>query len=75
MLQVSEAVLQSILKCLVSVVNSESAVLASVAMQALGHIGLRVPLPQLVNDSTAGSFRYLQIPVLVSSVRLHFASC
>ncbi len=41
-------------KCLVDVVNSETATLASVAMQALGHIGLRVSLPPLITDSTSG---------------------
>ncbi|KAJ4724481.1 Proteasome-associated ECM29 [Melia azedarach] len=48
---ITEALFQSTLKCLIDVVNSETATLASVAMQALGHIGLRVPLPPLVNGS------------------------
>ncbi|KAK9274184.1 hypothetical protein L1049_018998 [Liquidambar formosana] len=46
---------QNTVKCLVDIVNSETAVLASVAMQALGHIGLRVPLPPLVHDSSSAS--------------------
>ncbi|XP_056161044.1 uncharacterized protein LOC115693959 [Syzygium oleosum] len=49
----SEVLLQSVLKCLVDVVNSENATLASIAMQALGHIGLRVPLPSIADDSTS----------------------
>lgn len=52
--QITEALFQSTLKCLIDVVNSETATLASVAMQALGHIGLRVPLPPLVNGSDSG---------------------
>ncbi|CAK7330671.1 unnamed protein product [Dovyalis caffra] len=44
---------QKILKCLTGVADSETATLASVAMQALGHIGLRVPLPPLVDDSSS----------------------
>ncbi|KAF9665771.1 hypothetical protein SADUNF_Sadunf16G0158400 [Salix dunnii] len=44
---------QKILKCLTDVAISESATLASVAMQALGHIGLRAPLPPLVDDSSS----------------------
>lgn len=45
---------QNTLRCLVDVVNSETSALAAVAMQALGHIGLRVSLPPLVNDSSSG---------------------
>ncbi|XP_056162562.1 uncharacterized protein LOC130136561 [Syzygium oleosum] len=57
----SEVLLQSVLKCLVDVVNSENATLASIAMQALGPIGLRVPLPSIADDSTsAGIFMVLQ---------------
>ncbi|KAA8544630.1 hypothetical protein F0562_022642 [Nyssa sinensis] len=52
---ISESLLQSTLKCLVDVVNSETATLASVAMQALGHIGLCVPLPPLLHDSSSVS--------------------
>ncbi|KAH7837827.1 hypothetical protein Vadar_018494 [Vaccinium darrowii] len=51
---VSESLLQATIKCLVDVVNSETATIASVAMEALGHIGLRVPLPPL-DDSSSGS--------------------
>ncbi|KAF7850461.1 hypothetical protein BT93_L5473 [Corymbia citriodora subsp. variegata] len=50
---IPEVLLQSALKCLANVVKSESATLASVAMQALGHIGLRVPLPSIADDSTS----------------------
>ncbi|XP_051141908.1 uncharacterized protein LOC127258894 isoform X2 [Andrographis paniculata] len=52
---ISESVLQSVLKCLVNVVNIETAALASVAVQALGHIGICIPLPPLLMDSTAAS--------------------
>ncbi|KAH7560788.1 hypothetical protein JRO89_XS10G0102900 [Xanthoceras sorbifolium] len=48
---IPETLFQNTLKCLINVVNSETATLASVSMQALGHIGLRVPLPPLANDS------------------------
>ncbi|KAH9741798.1 ARM repeat superfamily protein [Citrus sinensis] len=48
---IPEALFQSTLKCLVDVVNSETATLSSVAMQALGHIGLCVPLPPLIHAS------------------------
>ncbi|EXB37190.1 hypothetical protein L484_013555 [Morus notabilis] len=50
---IPETLLQNTLKFLVDVVNSETASLASVAMQALGHIALRVPLPLLTNDSSS----------------------
>lgn len=52
--QISDSVLQSVLKCLVDVINSESSTVASVAMQALGHIGICTPLPPLVVDSAEG---------------------
>ncbi|XP_075078275.1 uncharacterized protein LOC107799855 isoform X1 [Nicotiana tabacum] len=55
---IPETLLQSTLKCLVDVVNSETATLASFAMQALGHIGLCIPLPLLLVDSSS-------VPILV----------
>ncbi|KAF3455353.1 hypothetical protein FNV43_RR05803 [Rhamnella rubrinervis] len=42
---------QSTLKCLVDIVNSETATLVAVAMQAIGYIALRVPLPSFINES------------------------
>ncbi|XP_030522220.2 proteasome adapter and scaffold protein ECM29 isoform X2 [Rhodamnia argentea] len=58
---IPEVLLQSVLKCLVDVVNSENATLASIAMQALGHIGLRVSLPSIADDSTSADiFMVLQ---------------
>ncbi|CAN1830461.1 Proteasome adapter and scaffold protein ECM29 [Linum perenne] len=45
-----EPMLQDVLRCLTNVANSESPVLASIAMQALGHIGLRVPLPPIPDN-------------------------
>lgn len=53
-IQIQEEQLQSTLKCLVDVVNSESATLASISMQALGHIGLSGSLPSLVCGSSSG---------------------
>ncbi|KAH9605188.1 hypothetical protein KSS87_006613 [Heliosperma pusillum] len=46
-----EAVLPGTIKRLVDVVNLETPALASIAMQALGHIGLRGSLPQVICDS------------------------
>jgi len=48
-----EIFLRKTLRCLVDVVNSETSALAAVAMQALGHIGLRISLPPL-DDSNSG---------------------
>ncbi|XP_038694487.1 proteasome adapter and scaffold protein ECM29 isoform X1 [Tripterygium wilfordii] len=56
---IPETLFQSIVNCLIEVVNSETAVLASVAMQALGHIGLRTPIPPVVNGS--GSVEILAV--------------
>lgn len=53
--QIPKTLFQNTLKFLVDVVNSETAPLASVAVQALGHIALRVPLPSLIVDSSSGS--------------------
>ncbi|XP_021604828.1 proteasome adapter and scaffold protein ECM29 isoform X2 [Manihot esculenta] len=47
---IQDTLFQNILKCLTDVANSETAFLASVAMEALGHIGLRVPLPPLCDS-------------------------
>ncbi|MCI24920.1 proteasome-associated protein ECM29, partial [Trifolium medium] len=49
-----EIFLQQTLRCLVDVVNSETSALAAVAMQALGHIGLRISLPPLDNSNSDG---------------------
>ncbi|XVE59843.1 hypothetical protein DITRI_Ditri05aG0079400 [Diplodiscus trichospermus] len=50
---IPQELLQNTVKSLVDVVNSESATLASIAMQALGHIGLYAPLPSLVRNSSS----------------------
>lgn len=50
-----EILLQDTLRCLVDVVNSETSALAATAMEALGHIGLRISLPPL--DSNSGKFK------------------
>ncbi|QCE01566.1 proteasome component ECM29 [Vigna unguiculata] len=46
-----EILLEDTLRCLVDVVNSETSALAATAMQALGHIGLRISLPPLDSNS------------------------
>ncbi|KAH7672010.1 proteasome component ECM29 protein [Dioscorea alata] len=50
---ISEAQRDQIVEHLVKVVESESAILASTAMEALGHIGLRCALPALPRDSNS----------------------
>lgn len=50
-LEMPEGILQHTIKCLVDVVNLETAALASIGMQALGHIGLRATLPPIVYES------------------------
>lgn len=49
-----EIFLRKTLRCLVDVVNSETSALAAVAMQALGHIGLRISLPPLDDSNSDG---------------------
>ncbi|XP_050238689.1 uncharacterized protein LOC126688135 isoform X2 [Mercurialis annua] len=56
---IQETLIQNVLKGLTDVVNSETAILASVAMEALGHIGLRAPLPPLADSS--GSVEILSL--------------
>ncbi|KAK3025960.1 hypothetical protein RJ639_040934, partial [Escallonia herrerae] len=51
---ISQSLLVSTMKCFVDAIESETATLASVAMQALGHIGLYVPLPLLFHESSSG---------------------
>ncbi|KAF3327246.1 proteasome-associated protein ECM29 isoform X1 [Carex littledalei] len=58
---ISEELYRSIIEALVKVVESETAPLASAAMEALGHIGLRTLLPVITRDSiTAGVLIILQ---------------
>ncbi|MED6171999.1 hypothetical protein PIB30_046081, partial [Stylosanthes scabra] len=49
-----ELLLQNTLRCLIDVVKSETSVLAAVAMQALGHIGLRVAIPPVDDSNSDG---------------------
>ncbi|KDP43192.1 hypothetical protein JCGZ_22744 [Jatropha curcas] len=56
---IPEQLFQNILKCLTDIVKSETAILASVAMEALGHIGLCAPLPPLAENS--GSVEILSL--------------
>nr|GMD14620.1 proteasome-associated protein ECM29 homolog isoform X1 [Ipomoea batatas] len=51
---IPESLLQSVLRCLTDVVNLETPSLASIAMQALGHVGLSVRLPPLLDGSNSG---------------------
>lgn len=53
-LKISEEQYRSIIEALVKVVESETAPLASAAMEALGHIGLRTTLPVITRDSITG---------------------
>eukprot|EP00268_Persea_americana_P062214 TRINITY_DN795_c0_g1_i5.p1 TRINITY_DN795_c0_g1~~TRINITY_DN795_c0_g1_i5.p1 ORF type:complete len:1799 (+),score=364.65 TRINITY_DN795_c0_g1_i5:189-5585(+) len=58
---VSQSLLVSTVNCLIDVVKSESATLASIAMEALGHVGLRGPLPAVDRESmSAGILIILQ---------------
>ncbi|GAA0159929.1 scaffold/adaptor protein [Lithospermum erythrorhizon] len=49
---IPEQTLQTVIKRLADVINSESTTIASVAMEALGHIGLCTSLPSLPHDSS-----------------------
>jgi len=42
----------------VNVIESESTALASVAIEAIGHIGLRCALPALDRNSVSGSLTF-----------------
>ncbi|KAL9248317.1 hypothetical protein vseg_021654 [Gypsophila vaccaria] len=53
--EILEVVLPGTIKRLVDVVNTETPALASIAMQALGHIALRGALPPVINDSGPAS--------------------
>ncbi|XP_020682977.1 proteasome adapter and scaffold protein ECM29 [Dendrobium catenatum] len=54
--KISESLFSSIVNHLVSVVELEASSLASVSMEALGHIGLRRPLPNDINhDAISGN--------------------
>ncbi|KAD4180200.1 hypothetical protein E3N88_28791 [Mikania micrantha] len=48
---ITDVLLQNILECLIDVVNSDTATLASVAMQGLGYVGLCSPFPKLIHES------------------------
>lgn len=61
LLQISEVLFESTVNLLVHVVESESIELSSAGMEALGHIGLRCPLPTLNRDSVSGSFFFTDI--------------
>lgn len=68
--QIPDALFQTTLKCLVDVTNSETAPLASIATQALGHIGLIIPLPSLVIDSSSGNLMVFALSFTIFSLLL-----
>lgn len=78
-LQVSVSLLKKSLQCLVDIVNSETASLASVAMESIGHVGLRIPLSH--HDPTSGEFDEVQIstciliPILKGLTSTNFDWC
>lgn len=53
-IQISEKLLVATINCMVDLAKSESAALASIAMEALGHIGLRCRLPGCSHDGATG---------------------
>ena len=53
-MQISEDMVQNVVDILVKVVISEGSTLASVAMESLGHIGLRCALPSINQNSSTG---------------------
>lgn len=62
--QITEKAIQKSIDVLVKVVESEASTLASTAMEALGHIGLRCALPSINRNSSQGKmcfshFRYM----------------
>ncbi|GKV53417.1 hypothetical protein SLEP1_g59944, partial [Rubroshorea leprosula] len=71
-LSIPEELFQNTLKCLIDVVSSESGTLASIAMQALGHIGLCAPLPSaeeiLFAAGEALSFLWGGVPVTAHEI-------
>ncbi|XP_066339222.1 uncharacterized protein [Miscanthus floridulus] len=52
---ISEDMVQNVVDILVKVVISEGSTLASVAMESLGHIGLRCALPSINQNSSTGT--------------------
>jgi proteasome component ECM29 len=52
--QIPEEMVNNVVDILVKVVNSEGSTLASVAMESLGHIGLRCALPSINRNSSTG---------------------
>jgi proteasome component ECM29 len=52
--QIHEELVEKVVDILVKVVESEGSTLASIAMESLGHIGLRCALPSISRNSSAG---------------------
>ncbi|CAN6357538.1 unnamed protein product [Urochloa humidicola] len=52
---IPEEMVKSAVDILVKVVDSEGSTLASVAMESLGHIGLRCALPSIIQNSSTGA--------------------
>lgn len=65
-----EIFLRKTLRCLVDVVNFETSALAAVAMQALGHIGLRISLPPLEDSNSDGILILLYDKLIILQVGL-----
>lgn len=54
----------NVVNVLVSMVESESTTLAAAGMEALGHIGLRCPLPVLHRSSVSGTLLFISFLLL-----------
>ncbi|CAM0950342.1 unnamed protein product [Alopecurus aequalis] len=52
---ISEELVEKVVDILVKVVESEGSTLASIAMESLGHIGLRCALPSITRNSSAAA--------------------
>ncbi|CAO2140782.1 unnamed protein product [Urochloa humidicola] len=52
---IPEEMVKSAVDILVKVVDSEGSTLASIAMESLGHIGLRCALPSIIQNSSTGA--------------------
>ena len=66
-----EALLQSTVGCLLHTVEKEDVTLASLAMEALGHIGLRCSLSSVSLDSSQGTTFPFVLKQSIADILLH----
>lgn len=71
--QIPEEMVKHVVDILVKVVESEGSTLASIAMESIGHIGLRCALPSISRNSSTGKTCVFTLQLCVNCAIHHLS--